>query len=125
VNVLSRMIEAAKPGGAILDLQVVRPNPTVELHGQVVAEIDGEPLFAWAEAATAAVDARIEAGDLVEEAFDDHSVRQHYSDGAELVEDFAESKRQLSEEAVPRVAGIEKSLTVRESCRVRRLRVRR
>lgn len=119
------MIEAAKPGGLILDLQVVRPDPTVELHGQVVAEIDGEPLFEWAEAATAAVDARIEAGDLVDEAFDDHPVRKHYSDGAELVQDFADSKRQLSAEAAPRVAAIEESLAVRESCRLRRLRVRR
>jgi hypothetical protein len=118
------MIEAAKPDGLILDLQVVWPDPTVELHGRVIAGIDGEALFAGAEAATAAIDARIEAGDLVEEAFDDHSVLQHFADGAELVEDFAESKRQLPEEAVLRVSAIEESLVVRESCRLRRLRVR-
>ena len=57
----------------------------------MVAEIDGEPLFRWADAATAALDARIRAGDLVEEAVDDHEVYEHYSNGAELVERFAGS----------------------------------
>ena len=89
MNALRRMVEAVRPGGLVLDLQVIRPDPRVELNGRVVAEIDGEPLFAWADAATAAVDARIEAGDLVEEAVDDHDVCEHYSDGTELVEDFA------------------------------------
>lgn len=125
MHVLSRMIEAAKIGGVILDLQVIRPDPRVELNGRLVTEIDGEPLFAMADAATAAVDARIEAGDLEEEALDDHDVRNHFSHGAELVADFAGSKRRLPEEAVPRVAAIEESLIVREHCRLRRLRVRR
>jgi len=83
VNALSRMIEACTLGGLILDLQVIRPDPYVELEGEVVGRIDGEPLFAWADAATAAVEARIAAGDLVEEAVDDHEVRKHYSDGAD------------------------------------------
>lgn len=59
------------------------------------------PLFRWAEAAIAAVDARIEAEDLLEEAIDDHDVRKHYSDVAELVENVARSKRRLPEEVVP------------------------
>jgi hypothetical protein len=116
------MIEAVKPGGLILDLQVIRPDPQVELNGRVIAEIDGEPLFRWADAATQAVDARVEAGDLVEEAVDDHDVREHYSDGAELVERFAGSKRPLSDEVASRLATIEESLAVRERCRLRRLR---
>ncbi len=124
MNALSRMIEATAPGGAILDLQVIRPDPYVELGGEVVARIDGEPLFAWADAATAAVDARIAAGDLVEEAIDDHEVRKHYSDGAELVEDVAGSKRRFPEQVVPMLARIDRPLVVREWCRVRRLRVR-
>jgi hypothetical protein len=123
VNVLGRMLEALRPGGIVLDLQVIRPNPQVELDGRLVAEIDGEPLFEWADAATAAVDARIEAGDLVEEATDDHDVRKHYSDGAELVEDVASSKRRLPEAAVPMVRTIEEPLVVRERCRLRRLRL--
>jgi hypothetical protein len=123
VNVLGRMLEALPPGGIVLDLQVIRPNPQVELDGRVVAEIDGEPLFEWADAATAAVDARIEAGDLAEEAVDDHDVRKHYSDGAELVDDVAASKRRLPEAAVPVVRAIEEPLVVRERCRLRRLRL--
>jgi len=125
VDALGRMIEAVKPDGLILDLQVIRPNARVELNGQLVAEIDGEALFRWADAATAAVDSRIRSGDLVEEAFDDHHVRQHYADGAELVEDFAESKRRIPEERVPAIAAIKETLAVRELCRLRRLRARR
>ena len=101
MNALSRMIEAVRPGGLILDLQVIRPNPWVELNGRVVAEIDGEALFRCADTATTAIDARIRAGDLVDEAVDDHDVRKRYTDGAELVEDFAESKRRIPTELVP------------------------
>jgi hypothetical protein len=117
------MIEAVAPGGLVLDLQVIRPNPQVELDGRVVAEIDGEPLFEWADAATAAVDARIATGDLVEEAVDDHEVCKHYSDGAELVDDVEASKRRFPEEVVPVVDAIAQPLLVRERCRLRRLRV--
>ena len=124
VSALSQMIEAAAPGGLILDLQVIRPDPFIELEGEVVARIDGEALFAWADAATVAVDARIAAGDLLEEAIDDHDVRKHYSDGADLVEDVAGSKRRLPDEFVPVLNALERPLLVRERCRVRRLRVR-
>ena len=65
MNALSQMIEAAAPAGVILDLQVLRPDPFVELDGEVVARIDGEELFACADTATAAIDARIAAGDLI------------------------------------------------------------
>jgi len=54
VHVLRNMVEAVKQGGVVLDLQVIRPNPTVLVDGQVVCEIDGEPLFRMADAATAA-----------------------------------------------------------------------
>ena len=96
------MIEAVKPDGLILDLQVIRPDPTVERDGCIVTRIDGDPLFHWADAATAAVDARIEAGYLVEEAVDDHDVLEHFANGAELVERFATSKRRLADQDVPR-----------------------
>ena len=123
MNALSRMIAAVGPGGLILDLQVIRPDPRVELDGRVVGEIDGDRLFRWADAATAAVDARIAAGDLVEEAVDDHEVCKHYSDGAELVEDVAGSKRRFPEEVVPRLATINEPVRTRENCRLRRLLV--
>jgi hypothetical protein len=124
VHALSQMIEAVAPRGLILDLQVIRPDPYVELYGEVIARIDGEPLFAWADAATAAIDARIAAGDLVEEAVDDHDVRKHYSEGADLVEDVGSSKRRFPDDVIPILAAIEQPLVVRERCRLRRLRVR-
>jgi hypothetical protein len=124
VDALNSMLRAAAPGGVILDLQVIRPNPVVEVEGRVVAEIDGEPLFAWADAATAAIEARIAAGDLVEEAVDDHDVCKHYSDGPEMVEDVAASKRRFTPEAAAVVATVERPLHSRERCRLRRLRVR-
>jgi hypothetical protein len=119
------MIEAAAPGGIVLDLQVIRPNPVVEVDGRAVCELDGEPLFEWADAATAAVDARAAAGDLVEEAVDDHDVRKHYEDGADLVDDVAQKKRRLDPTDVPKVRAIDRPVAIRERCRLRRLRVRR
>ena len=71
----------------------------LELDGKPIARIDGEPLFAWADAAFDAIDARIAAGDLLEEAVDDQDVRKHYPDAAELVDDLAGSKRSLSADA--------------------------
>jgi hypothetical protein len=67
------------------------------------------------------VDARVEAGDLLEEAVDDHDVRKHYPDGADLIEDRAGKERRLPEAAVPIVRAIEQPLVVRERCRLRRL----
>jgi hypothetical protein len=122
VHVLGRMLEAVAPGGLVLDLQVIRPNPHVEVAGEFACEIDGEPLFLWADAATAAVDARIEAGDLIEEAVDDHDVLKHYDSGADLIDDLAGSMRDLPEAAVPLVRAIEQPLVTREPCRLRRLR---
>ena len=125
MNALGQMIEAVRPGGLVLDLQVIRPDPPVVLDGRVIATIDAEPLFEWADAATAAVDARVAAGDLVEEAVDEHVIRTHYADGSELVEDLAMSKRRrLADEVVPVVAAIDRPLVVRERCRLRRLAVR-
>jgi hypothetical protein len=124
VDVLGRMLEALVAAGLVLDLQVIRPNPQVEVDGRVVCEIDGEPLFRWADAATAAVDARIAAGDLVEEAVDDHDVRQHYPDGADMLDEWADKKRRLPETAVSVVRAIEQPVAIRERCRLRRLRLR-
>ena len=125
MDALSRMLDGVAPGGLVLDLQVIRPDPQIELDGRVVAQIDGEPLFQRADAATAAVDARIAAGDLVQEAVDDHEVCKHYSDGADLVDDVAGSRRSLPEAVVPMLEAIDRPLVVRERCRLRRLPLRR
>jgi hypothetical protein len=103
---------------------VIRPNPAVEVDAQFVCEIDGEPLFRTADAATDAVDALILGGRLVEQAVDDHDVRKHYSDGAELVADFADKQRRLPDHAVPGLLAVAQPCVVRERCRLRRLQVR-
>jgi hypothetical protein len=115
------MVKAVKPGGLILDLQVIRPNPVVEADGVAVCEIDGEPLFQLADAATGAVDAAIGRGHLIEQAVDDHDVRKHYPDGTDLIVAFADGKRRLPTEALPRLRALRRPCVVRERCRLRRL----
>ncbi len=122
MDVLRNMVTAVKPGGLVLDLQVIRPDPRVEVDGRVVYEIDGEPLFRLADAAAAAVDASIAKGSLLEEAVDDHDVRKHYRTGADLVADFAGKERKLPADAVPTVRALKRHCVVRERCRLRRLR---
>ena len=121
MHVLRNMVEAVKPGGIVLDLQVIRPNPIVEVDGQIVCEIDGEPLFRNADAATAAIDELIRDGRLVEKAIDDHDVREHYDNGRALLDDFAEGKRRLPDRAMPQLRALTQPCTVRERCRLRRL----
>jgi hypothetical protein len=123
VDVLGRMVDAVRLNGVVLDLQVIRPNPQIEVGSRVVGEIDGEPLFLWADAAVAAVDARVSRGDLVEEAVDDHDVLKHYSDGAELVDGVETSVRCLHEPTISTLLTLDRPLVVRERCRLRRLRV--
>ena len=117
------MLAAARPGGLVLDLQVMPPDPRIESGGEVVCEIDGRPLLDWADAARAAVDARVAAGDLVEEAVDDHDVLEHYADGAELVHEWATKERRLSQSCAELVRMIEQPCVVRERCCLTRLRV--
>ncbi|HET7744136.1 MAG TPA: hypothetical protein VFK76_05280 [Gaiellaceae bacterium] len=122
VHVLRNMIGALEPGGLVLDLQVIRPNPRVEVAGRVLCEIDGQPLFRLADAAAAAVDAAIGEGRLREEAVDDHDVRKHYRTGADLVADFANKERKLPLDALPTVGALAIPCVIRERCRLRRLR---
>jgi hypothetical protein len=121
VHVPRRFCEALVPGGLVLDLQVIRPHPRVELHGELVCVADGTPLFLSADAARDAVDLLVAEGALVEEAVDDHDVLKHYANGAELVDDWADKERKLPEEAVPRLSAIDRPCVVRERCRLRRL----
>src|SRR5216684_1726039 len=104
------MVRAVRPGGPILDLQVIRPNPRVELGDELICEIDGRPLFDKADAAVDAVDAMAGSGRLLQEAIDDH-------------DDFKDTARRISEEAIPRLRAITRPLLVREHCRLRRLTV--
>jgi hypothetical protein len=121
VHVLRNMVGAVRPGGLVFDLQVIRPNPIVETDGRVRCEIDGEPLFRMADAATAAVDALVHTGRLVEQAVDDHDVREHHPNGAELVAEFAGKRRRLPDGAQPGLRALPQPCAVRERCRLRRL----
>jgi len=121
VHVLGNMIQAVRPGGAVLDLQVIRPDPSVEAGERLLCEIDGEPLFRQADAATAAVDALVAGGTLVEEAVDEHDVRTRYPSGADLVEDFETSLRKLPPGVVSELLALTELCTVRERCRLRKL----
>jgi hypothetical protein len=122
VHVLRRFRDALVPGGVMLDLQVIRPHPVVEVDGADVCEIDGSPLFATADPAAAEIDAMVEAGLLTEEARDDHDVRKHYASGAELVDDFEDSRRDLPADWIPRLRELQTPCAVRERCRTRKLR---
>jgi hypothetical protein len=122
VHVLRRFRAALRPGGIVLDLQVVPPHPRVEADGRVVCEIDGSWLLVRADAARAGVDLLIAERLLVEEAVDDHDVFKHFETGAALVEDFAPKKRTIPAEAVPVLRALDRECVVRERCRLRRLR---
>jgi hypothetical protein len=118
------MVDAVRPDGMVLDLQVIRPNPTVEVDGLIICEIDGEPLFQKADAAAAAIDELVDAGRLLEQATDDHDVRMHYANGTELIDDYADRKRRLPDDALPGLRALIEPCTVRERCRLRQLQVR-
>jgi hypothetical protein len=124
VDVLRRMVDAVRPGGLVLDLQVIRPDPVIEADGRQIGAVDGSPLFAMADAATAAVDELVARGELVEEAVDDHDVRKHYPSGAALAEDFAGKQRQILPASLPALLVAEGPCALRERCRLRRLAVR-
>ena len=125
MHVLRNLVDAVRPGGLVLDLQVIRPDPRVECDGRLLCEIDGRPLFRLADAAAAAVDALIAEGGLVEEAVDDHDVRKHFRTGADLVDELAGKKRKLPPDAVPSLGALRRPCVVRERCRLRRLRCER
>lgn len=124
VHVLRKLVAAGKPGGVVLDLQVIRPDPRVEVDGRVVGELDGAWLFARADAATAAVDALVAAGRLVEQDVLDHDVCTHYTSGAEFLADRREGKRPPRGDLAARLEDVEGVCLVRERCRLRRLAVR-
>lgn len=123
MHVLGRMIDATRPGGIALDLQVIRPNPRVEAEGRFVCEMDGTPLFVMADAAVAAVEALVATGRLVEEAVDDHDVLKHYARGEDLISDWARGARRPLGDGRERILRLDGACLTRERCRLRRLRV--
>lgn len=88
-----------------------------------ICEIWGEPIFAKADAATAAIEGAIAKRVLAQEAVDDHQVRTSFPTVPDLVDDFAGKTRRIPEEAIPRLLATTGPVTMRERCRIRRLRV--
>lgn len=123
MHVLRHVIASLKPGGVVLDLQVIPPNPIVEASGDIVCEIDGARLLEQAAAATVAIDELVARRRLCEQAVDDHDVRHHYRTGADLIDDFADSGRKIPDDAVPSLLGLDRPVVVRERCRLRRLKL--
>ena len=93
-------------------------------HGRA-CQLDGEPLFAKADVAAAAVDVAVAAGRLIKEAVDDHDVLKHYADGANLVDDWRRSERRSIGKTTAELRDIARPCVTRERCRLRRLRVTR
>ena len=122
VHVLRNVIASLRPGGVILDLQVIPPNPIVEVSSEFVCEIDGARLLEQAAAATAALDDLVAQRNLCEQAVDDHDVRNHYRTGSDLIDDFADSGRKIPDDAVPGLLRLDGPVVVRERCRLRRLK---
>jgi hypothetical protein len=95
----------------------------IESDGVALAEIDGEPFFRKTDAAAAGVDSFVAARRLREEAVDDHHVRKHYRSGAAVVDWYADDGRRIQEDAIPRLLRMTSPCSVRERCRLRKLRV--
>ena len=123
MHVLRNLVDAVRPGGVVLDLQVIRPDATIEHDGNVVCAVEGEALLSKADAARAAIDALVQSGELVDVASDDHDVFKHYATGADLVADFAQSIRRLPVRVRPALSRRSGPVAVREHCRLRQLRV--
>jgi hypothetical protein len=117
------MVEAVKVGGLVLDLQVIRPNPRVEVEGQHLCDLDGSARFRMADAAVGAVDALVAGGRLLEEAALDHDVLKHFASGPALLADCERTGRRPTDEARPRLSALAHACATRERCRLRRLRV--
>ena len=123
MHVLRKLVEAGAPGGIVLDLQVIRPDPAAEQDGRRLGEFDGSWLFARADAARDAIDGLVAAGGLSEERVRDHDVLKHYRDGADMLADWIEGERKPRGDLAARLAAVDGPCVVRERCRLRRLRI--
>jgi hypothetical protein len=124
VHVLGNMVEAVRPGGVVLDLQLVRPVSRIESGGRVVCEVRADTLLRRVDAATAAVDSLVAEGRLVEEEVDQHQTLVHFDEGADVVAHFDDrALTSLPPEAVPLLRAIRGPCVRRDHCRLRRLRV--
>ena len=52
-------------------------------------------------------------------------MREHYADGVDLIDEFADKRRKLPVDALPALCTLARPCIVRERCRLRLLQVRR
>ncbi len=79
----------------MLDLQPIRRDASFQLEAVRLRDQTASHLFIGADAATAAVDDLVCVGVLIEEAIDDHDVREHYDDELAEVAAYATKRRHL------------------------------
>lgn len=125
VRVLHRCRVALVPGAVMLDLQVIPPEPVVEVYGAAICSLEDGGLLDDAATATGVVDELVERGLLYEDGVDDHEVLHHCSSGPALIEYFQPKRRSIPVHAIPLLAATDRPCVVREACRMRRLRVPR
>ena len=120
---LDRMLDALAPWGVALDLQVIRPTRGWRSAAGSSARSTAARSSSGRMRRLPPSTRGIVAGDLVEEAVDDHDVRSHYPSGRDVVEDVAESKQRLPESAIRALEALDEPVVVRERCRLRPLRL--
>ena len=104
MHVLGQMVEAVKPGGLVLDLQVIRPNPIVEVDGPRRLRDRRRAALPQRRRRDRRRRRARRTGRLIEQAVDDHDVRKHYDNGADLVDAFATKRRKLPHDELPALA---------------------
>jgi len=123
VNALRNVLDALVPGGTLLDLQTMRPPPSVEAQGRVVCELETASFFVQADANDLVLMDAVQKGVLALEAEESLEVLQRWSSGAELVADLESRRRKVPAAMRPIVEAIDAECIVREPCRLRRLSV--
>ncbi len=124
MSALHRIHSALVPGGLVLDMQPIGPRPPVESNGQRLGSLDMREWRVTIDQVAALVDQTIADGLFVEEAGRRYGVLETFDDGKELVETVREwAGTKVSQSLAARLERAMPPLTIRESVRLRALRV--
>lgn len=120
MHVLRNVTEGIVPGGALVEVQSVRPWPRIEVGDRVAGVIDATAFFERADANNAVLERwpplRLEAEDA-------HEVRTRADSGPALVAWFEGKARPLSDDLRGALLETPGPCALREGCRTRRFRV--
>ena len=123
MSALHRIHSALVPGGLVLDMQPVAPQPPVESNGRRLGSLDMREWRVTIDQVAALVDQTIADGLFMEEAERRYDVLETFDDGKELVETVREwTGTKISQTLTARVERAMPPLTIRESVRLRALR---